>query len=114
MFQALRIPDFRLLWGGGLISSLGSWLLVIAIPAIAGIEPVSATVAGFGVVDGATSSSIASSSTGDSPIGVTGSTTHPQRPSSEPTSNLSACLVLATARTRRSSSPHLIDSDRLC
>ena len=33
MFQALRIPDFRLLWGGGLISSLGSWLLVIAIPA---------------------------------------------------------------------------------
>ena len=33
MFQALRIPDFRLLWGGGLISSLGSWLLVMAIPA---------------------------------------------------------------------------------
>ena len=33
MFQALRIPDFRLLWGGGLISSLGSWLLVLAIPA---------------------------------------------------------------------------------
>ncbi|HEY1621523.1 MAG TPA: MFS transporter [Streptosporangiaceae bacterium] len=33
MFQALRIRDFRLLWGGGLISSLGSWLLTIAIPA---------------------------------------------------------------------------------
>jgi MFS family permease len=33
MFQALRIPDFRLLWAGGLVSSLGSWLLVLAIPA---------------------------------------------------------------------------------
>lgn len=33
MFQALRIPDFRLLWAAGLISSLGSWLLAIAIPA---------------------------------------------------------------------------------
>jgi predicted MFS family arabinose efflux permease len=33
MLQALRIRDFRLLWGGGLISSLGSWLLVLAIPA---------------------------------------------------------------------------------
>ena len=33
MFQALREPDFRLLWGGGLISSLGSWLLVLAVPA---------------------------------------------------------------------------------
>ncbi len=33
MFRALRIPDFRLLWGGGLISSLGSWLLVLAVPA---------------------------------------------------------------------------------
>ena len=33
MFQALRIPDFRLLWGGGLVSALGSWLLTIAIPA---------------------------------------------------------------------------------
>jgi predicted MFS family arabinose efflux permease len=33
VFQALRIPDFRLLWGGGLISSLGSWLLVLAVPA---------------------------------------------------------------------------------
>jgi predicted MFS family arabinose efflux permease len=33
VFQALRVPDFRLLWGGGLISSLGSWLLVLAIPA---------------------------------------------------------------------------------
>ncbi len=33
MFHALRIRDFRLLWGGGLISSLGSWLLVLAVPA---------------------------------------------------------------------------------
>src|SRR5262249_44843876 len=33
VFQALRIRDFRLLWGGGLISSLGSWLLVLAVPA---------------------------------------------------------------------------------
>ena len=33
MFRALRIPDFRLLWGGGLVSSLGSWLLVLAVPA---------------------------------------------------------------------------------
>jgi MFS family permease len=33
MVQALRIPDFRLLWASGLISSLGSWLLVLAIPA---------------------------------------------------------------------------------
>ena len=33
MLRVLRIRDFRLLWAGGLISSLGSWLLVIAIPA---------------------------------------------------------------------------------
>lgn len=33
MLQALRIRDFRLLWAGGLISGLGSWLLVLAIPA---------------------------------------------------------------------------------
>lgn len=33
MLQALRIRDFRLLWVGGLISGLGSWLLVIAVPA---------------------------------------------------------------------------------
>ena len=33
MLQVLRIPDFRLLWGGCLISSLGSWLLVLAVPA---------------------------------------------------------------------------------
>jgi predicted MFS family arabinose efflux permease len=32
MFRALRIRDFRYLWGGGIISSLGSWLLVLAIP----------------------------------------------------------------------------------
>ena len=33
MLQALRIRDFRLLWGARLVSSLGSWLLVIAVPA---------------------------------------------------------------------------------
>jgi predicted MFS family arabinose efflux permease len=33
MLEALRIRDFRLLWGAGVISSLGSWLLVLAIPA---------------------------------------------------------------------------------
>ena len=33
MFQALRIRDFRLLWTGGVISALGTWLLVLAIPA---------------------------------------------------------------------------------
>ena len=33
MLEALRIRDFRLLWTGSLISSLGSWLLTIAIPA---------------------------------------------------------------------------------
>ncbi|MDR2983646.1 MAG: MFS transporter, partial [Nocardiopsaceae bacterium] len=33
MFQALRIRDFRLLWGASLISSLGTWLLILAVPA---------------------------------------------------------------------------------
>ena len=33
MFQALQLRDFRLLWAGSLVSSLGSWLLTIAIPA---------------------------------------------------------------------------------
>lgn len=33
MLQALRVRDFRLLWTGSLISSLGSWLLAIAVPA---------------------------------------------------------------------------------
>jgi MFS family permease len=33
MFRVLQIRDFRLLWGGGLISALGSWLLVLAVPA---------------------------------------------------------------------------------
>ncbi len=32
MFQALRIRDFRLMWAGGLVSALGSWLLTLAIP----------------------------------------------------------------------------------
>lgn len=33
MLKVLRIRDFRLLWIGGTISSLGSWLLVLAVPA---------------------------------------------------------------------------------
>jgi MFS family permease len=33
MFQALQVRDFRLLWGARLVSSLGSWLLVVAVPA---------------------------------------------------------------------------------
>src|SRR5215470_12339526 len=33
MFQALRVRDFRLLWAGDLVSDLGSWLLVLAVPA---------------------------------------------------------------------------------
>jgi MFS family permease len=33
MLQVLRIRDFRLLWTGGLVSALGSWLLTIAVPA---------------------------------------------------------------------------------
>ena len=32
MLYALRVRDFRLLWEARLISSLGSWLLVIAVP----------------------------------------------------------------------------------
>jgi MFS family permease len=32
MLQALRVRDFRLLWGANLVSGLGSWLLVIAAP----------------------------------------------------------------------------------
>lgn len=32
MLQALRIRDFRLMWAGGLVSALGSWLLTLAIP----------------------------------------------------------------------------------
>ncbi|MET9227857.1 MFS transporter [Lentzea sp. NPDC003310] len=33
MLEALRVRDFRLLWTGRTVSLLGSWLLVIAIPA---------------------------------------------------------------------------------
>lgn len=33
MLQALRVRDFRLLWGAGFVSSLGSWLLALAVPA---------------------------------------------------------------------------------
>jgi predicted MFS family arabinose efflux permease len=32
VFQALRNRDFRLLWIAGTVSSLGSWLLILAIP----------------------------------------------------------------------------------
>src|SRR5690349_1845648 len=35
MFAALRVKDFRLLWSGRLVSSLGTWLLTIAVPAYA-------------------------------------------------------------------------------
>lgn len=33
MLQALRIRDFQFLWAGRLVSLLGSWLLMIAVPA---------------------------------------------------------------------------------
>jgi len=33
MFEALTVRDYRYLWGGRAVSMLGSWLLVIAIPA---------------------------------------------------------------------------------
>ncbi len=33
MLQAFLIRDFRLLWAGSIVSSLGSWLLILAIPA---------------------------------------------------------------------------------
>ena len=33
MLRALLVRDFRLLWAAGLVSSLGSWLLVLAVPA---------------------------------------------------------------------------------
>jgi Na+/melibiose symporter-like transporter len=33
MLQVLRVRDFRLLWGAGFVSSLGSWLLALAVPA---------------------------------------------------------------------------------
>jgi MFS family permease len=32
-FRALRVRDFRLLWAGGLVSSAGTWLLTVAVPA---------------------------------------------------------------------------------
>ncbi len=32
MLQALRVRDFRLLWAARLLSNLGSWLLVVAVP----------------------------------------------------------------------------------
>ena len=33
LLQALRVRDFRLLWVGSLVSALGSWLLILALPA---------------------------------------------------------------------------------
>jgi MFS family permease len=33
MLAALRVRDFRLLWAGSLVSALGSWLLILALPA---------------------------------------------------------------------------------
>ncbi|QFZ21334.1 MFS transporter [Saccharothrix syringae] len=33
VLEALRIRDFRLLWGARAVSSLGSWLLVVVVPA---------------------------------------------------------------------------------
>lgn len=33
MLLALRVRDFRLLWGAGLVSAAGTWLLVLAVPA---------------------------------------------------------------------------------
>jgi MFS family permease len=33
VFQALQVRDFRLLWVAGMVSSIGSWLLVLAVPA---------------------------------------------------------------------------------
>lgn len=44
MFQALRVPDFRLLWGGGLISSLGSWLLLFTSSSLAAALPAATAV----------------------------------------------------------------------
>jgi MFS family permease len=33
VIESLRVRDFRLLWVGNLVSQLGSWLLVVAVPA---------------------------------------------------------------------------------
>lgn len=47
MLRALRIRDFRLLWGAGVVSSLGSWLLVLAVPAHIFLVTRSLAAAGF-------------------------------------------------------------------
>src|ERR1700722_2876086 len=47
MFQALRIRDFRLLWTAGLVSSFGSWLLVLAVPAHVFLVTKSITATGY-------------------------------------------------------------------
>jgi MFS family permease len=47
MFQALRIRDFRFLWTAGLVSSFGSWLLVLAVPAHVFLVTKSITATGY-------------------------------------------------------------------
>jgi 8-oxo-dGTP pyrophosphatase MutT (NUDIX family)/MFS family permease len=47
MLNVLRIRDFRLLWAAGLVSSLGSWLLVLAVPAHVYEVTKSITATGF-------------------------------------------------------------------
>src|SRR5271154_5964306 len=47
MLCALRLRDFRLLWAAGLVSSLGSWLLVLAVPAQVYMATKSITATGF-------------------------------------------------------------------
>jgi len=47
VLRALRIRDFRLLWGAGLVSSLGSWLLAVAVPAHVFLVTRSLSATGF-------------------------------------------------------------------
>lgn len=47
MVEALRIRDFRLLWCSRLVSQLGSWLLVVAVPACVFTLTGSATATGL-------------------------------------------------------------------
>ncbi|GAA3854313.1 hypothetical protein GCM10022243_19810 [Saccharothrix violaceirubra] len=50
MGRALRVRDFRLLWGARTISALGSWLLVVAVPAHVLALTGSITATGFVLV----------------------------------------------------------------